>query len=437
MDRATRAFEQGLLRNRSFLAIWGAQILSQTAANALTSALIVLVFAQTKANTASSFLILLAIVPAVIFGPLAGVMVDRTDRKLVLYLTNLARGFGVLLLVPLTDSVPAAYLVNFLVATATVFFVPAEAATLPKIVRKRDLLLANSLFSLTFNGSFLLGFSLLAPALIALFDFDTLFIVLAVMYFLAALLITVLPKAEPVQQVLGVDVAGKAVTQTQRDIRAAIRYLNAHRRLSWVLGYVALTYMLIAVAGALTPGFVTETLDLSEREVYVLSFPAGLCVAAGLVALNLIGRRLPRADAIHWGLLVTAVSLLGLAAARPALRFLRTIAVGAADPQPVFIALVIATAVAFGAAYAFITVPSFTLLQEELADDMRGRVFAVLNTLVSVVSLVPLLIVGSVADRFGVGPVLAFAGVVVLAVWIAGRGAHLPRDGIEAEPSPA
>ena len=91
MAEVTQAAQHGLLRNRGFMALWAAQILSQTAANAVTSALIVLVAELTHNNTSSSFLILLAIIPAVLFGFAGGVIVDRVDRRIVLIVTNSAR----------------------------------------------------------------------------------------------------------------------------------------------------------------------------------------------------------------------------------------------------------------------------------------------------------------------------------------------------------
>lgn len=431
-----QAASSGLLRNRNFLAIWGAQVLSQTAANALTAALIVLVFAQTRTNTASSLLILLAIIPAVIFGPLAGIMVDRTDLKLVLVTTNLLRAFALILLVPLSQSVAAAYFVNFLVSAVTVFFVPAEAATLPKIVRKRDLLAANSLFSVTFNGSFFLGFVVVAPLALRLWGFDVLFLLLTLTYVVAAGLCWLLPKAEPLTAPLRLDVAGEAWRQTRADFAEAVAYLRSRGRVLWVLLYVALTFMLIAVAGALAPGFVTEALGLDERDIYVLSFSASIGVAIGLVILNIVGRTLPRATLIRWGLITTSGALAALALAGPALRLLRRL-IAEGDPQPIFVGIVMLTSVVFGAAYIFITVPAFTLLHEELHDDIRGRVFSVLNTLVSIVSLAPLIIVGTVADQFGVGWVFAAAAAIVFLVWFAGQEAHLPDYARRTERMPA
>ena len=341
MEEPTGAADRGILRNRAFLALWAAQILSQVAANATTFALIVLVGELTKSNTSSSILILLAILPAVVFGVFAGVVVDRTDRKRVLVVTNALRAGAVLPLLALGESVSAAYVVNFLVAAITVFFVPAEAATIPSIVRKRDLLVANSLFTFTFNGAFLVGFIILAPVVIALSGYQALFIVVASMFAGAALLCLTVPSVAPVTAGgrIGVDVAGAAVAQTLGGVAEAFTYLRAHPPVVWSLVYIALTYMLVAVAGALAPGFVREVLGLGEKNVVVLVAPAGLGVVAGLGALNVIGGRLAPQRAIATGLLVTAAALVILAAERPLAALFR----GATGPTagfPFFVALV-------------------------------------------------------------------------------------------------
>ncbi|HUQ17408.1 MAG TPA: MFS transporter, partial [Candidatus Saccharimonadales bacterium] len=193
MEQTVAGAQRGIFRNRAFLALWSAQILSQVAANAITFALIVLVGELTKSNTSSSVLILLAIVPAVGLGIVAGVIVDRSDRKRVLVVTNALRAVAVLPLLFFGESVPTAYAVNFLVAAITTFFVPAESATIPAIVRKKDLLVANSLFTFTFNGAFLVGFILLAPIVLRVAGYEALFTVVLAMFAGAALLCLTLP----------------------------------------------------------------------------------------------------------------------------------------------------------------------------------------------------------------------------------------------------
>ena len=422
MEEPAGAADRGILRNRAFLALWAAQILSQVAANATTFALIVLVGELTKSNTSSSILILLAILPAVVFGVFAGVVVDRTDRKRVLVVTNALRAGAVLPLLVLGESVSAAYIVNFLVAAITVFFVPAESATIPSIVRKRDLLVANSLFTFTFNGAFLVGFIILAPVVIALSGYQALFVVVASMFAGAALLCLTVPRVAPVTAAgrIGVGVAGAAVAQTIGGVGEAFAYLRAHPPVVWSLLYIALTYMLVAVAGALAPGFVREVLGLGEKNVVVLVAPAGLGVVVGLGVLNVIGGRLAPQRAIGTGLIVTAAALVILAAERPLAALFRS-ATGPTAGFPFFVALVSLTAFVFGVSYAFITVPSMTRLQSELHDQIRGRIFGVLNMLVSVFSFAPLLLVGPVADAYGVAPVFAGGAVACVVAWVGGR----------------
>jgi MFS family permease len=425
MEQAGGAAEGGIIRNRAFLALWAAQILSQVAANATTFSLIVLVGEITKSNTSSSILILLAILPAVVFGVFAGVVVDRTDRKRVLVITNALRAAAVLPLLLLGESVTAAYVVNFLVAAITVFFVPAESATIPAIVRKRDLLAANSLFTFTFNGAFLVGFIILAPVVIALSGYQALFIVVASMFGGAALLCLTVPSVAPVAkgQPLGVEVAGAAVAETLGGVGEAFAYLRKHTPVVWSLVYIALTYMLVAVAGALAPGFVREVLGLGEKNVVVLVAPAGLGVVVGLGALNVIGGRLGPNRAIGIGLVVIAAALLVLAAERPLAALFRS-ATGPTEGFPFFVALVSLTAFVFGVSYAFITVPSMTRLQSDLHDEIRGRIFGVLNMLVSVFSFAPLLLVGPVADTYGVAPVFVGGAVACLLAWAGGRASR-------------
>src|SRR5207245_3690366 len=105
------AADRGLLRNRAFLAIWGAQILSQVAANAVTSALIILVAEITHSNTSSSVLILLAVLPAILFGIAGGVIDDRSDSRVVLIITNALRAANVVPLIFYGTSLPFVYVI--------------------------------------------------------------------------------------------------------------------------------------------------------------------------------------------------------------------------------------------------------------------------------------------------------------------------------------
>ena len=152
---------------------------------------------ETNPNTAVSLLILSFLVPAVLFSAVAGVYVDRVDRRLVLIATNVLRGFAIIGLVLVGDHFLLILLLNIFVSTVTVFFAPAEAAMIPEVVPRRQLLSANGVFTLTLNAAFALGFALLGPLVINIAGPQAVILVVAALYFLAAVFCFTLPPSPP------------------------------------------------------------------------------------------------------------------------------------------------------------------------------------------------------------------------------------------------
>ena len=169
-----------VLRNQAFLRLWVVQALSQTAQNMINFALLILVRQivetqqLTQANTAISLLVLAFSSPAVLFSAVAGVVVERNDKRTVMVISNGLRAVGVLGFLALDPSWPplltlaALYIITFFLGTVGQFFGPAQAAAIPAIVNPRELLSANALFNLTFTGSQILGFAALGPIAIKL-----------------------------------------------------------------------------------------------------------------------------------------------------------------------------------------------------------------------------------------------------------------------------
>ncbi len=93
--------------------------------------LTVIVVNSTRSNTAVSLLILSFLVPAVLFSAVAGVYVDRIDRRLILVATNVLRGASFVALYLVGTNLPLILVLNVTVSTITVFFAPAEAAMIP------------------------------------------------------------------------------------------------------------------------------------------------------------------------------------------------------------------------------------------------------------------------------------------------------------------
>jgi MFS family permease len=403
-----------VLRNPRFLALFGSQILTQVGGNMVLFGLTVTVFGLTDSSTAVSLLLLTFLVPAVIFGAIAGVFVDMFDRRLILVWSNVLRAGLYLLLVIFPDQLLLIYVVTAIVATLTTFFGPAEAAMIPLVVKREQLLTANSFFILMLQASFVIGFALLGPAAHRFLGMDLLLIIVAAAYGLAGLLCWALPPAPAASGgMASLASARRAVEATLSQLREGLRYIGAHHNILWSLTYLAITASLIGVLGALGPAFASEELGLQDSDLVVILLPLGAGLVSGIVILNVVGHRLPRRRLIEAGMIALGTSLivLGFAQNLPVLRN--------GDDITALLVVVVTLAFIAGVCYAFVAVPAQTSLQEELPSDVRGRVFGVLNMLVSLASFVPIIVAGPLADVLSAAAVIILSAVLVLGIGIA------------------
>ena len=139
----------------------------------------------------------------------------------------------------------------------------------------------------------------------------------------------------------------------------------------------------------------------------------------GILLLNAYGQLVPRRRLIEGGLMALGIALafLSVAAARCRASCVRgSTAMGPSrwSRSSPLLGIIVAIALTAGVAYAFVAIPAQTQLQEELPEDVRGRVFGVLNMLVSVASFVPIIIAGPLADTLGTSLVLFLMAALVV-----------------------
>ncbi len=419
-----------VFRNRPFLLLWLAQAATQIGGNMVIFGLTVIIAKSTGSVSAVSALILTFLLPAVLFSALAGVFVDRLDRRLVLILTNVLRGIAFLAMFLVGDHLGFIYLLNILVSTITVFFAPAEAAMIPRVVPRKQLMAANGIFTLTLNAAFALGFTLIGPLIVKIAGAPALIVVVAILYFIAAAFCVTLPSApavqrdaEPVGTRGRVREAERAIGTVVVQLREGLDYIRAHREIRWSLIYLGIAASLVGVLGVLGPSFAQKTLGLSSEDFVVVVLPLGVGIVMGILLLNAYGRLLPRRRVIEGGLIALGGFLVAMALSGQISRFLANSVTrtGLPDLSLLTSLLSIVVAVAFfaGIAYAAVAIPAQTQLQEDLPEDVRGRVFGVLNMLVSVASFLPILVVGPIADFLGTTVVLVIVALLIGASGVA------------------
>ena len=315
-----------------------------------------IIFSSTNSSAAVSGLLLTFLVPSVLFSAVAGVYVDRLDRRRILVVTNLIRAaaFGAMLLVG--DHLLLLYLLNTLVAIASTLFAPAEAAMIPRLVPRSQLLAANGIFTLTLNAAFPIGFALLGGIVVNLAGAPALLMLVALLYLVAAGFCYTLPPAPPAEEgdrehptVLGaVHDAEQAVGSTFGQLSEGIDFIRQNRSVSWSLVYLGVTASLIGVLGSLGPGFASKTLGLNPKDIVVVVLPMGFGIVMGLLLLNSYGRLLPRRRLIEGGLISLGVLIVLLSLAGPITRFLQRVQTASrlVDPSSLVSLLAVVVAIA-------------------------------------------------------------------------------------------
>ncbi len=225
----------------------------------------------------------------------------------------------------------------------------------------------------------------------------------------------------------------QAVESIFSQLREGLDYIRRHREIRWSLIYLGVAASLVGVLGVLGPAFAETTLGLQEEDFVVVVLPLGIGIVMGILLLNTYGKLLPRRRVIEGGMVALGFLILAMALSGRISSFLAATetATGLPDLSLLTSLLSIVVAVAFfaGIAYAFVAIPAQTQLQEDLPEDVRGRVFGVLNMLVSVASFLPILIVGPIADAIGTTLVLSFVAMAIVA---AGLGSIFVRGSLKA-----
>ncbi len=309
---AKNASTAAVLRNRPFLLLWLSQLATQIGVNMVLYALTVIVLEASNLSSVVSALFLTFLVPSVLFSALAGVYVDRVDRRLMLVVTNALRAAVLVGIFAVGGDIFLVLVLNTLFSIVTVFFAPAEAAMIPVLVPRHQLVAANGLFTLTLNGAFALGYALLGPLIVTLAGGPQPLIVIVGGPLRASppCSACTLPADPPAPRershslaavteasLAAVTEAGPAVTGVFGQLREGIRYIRDNPAIAWSLAYLGISASLIGVVAVLGPSFARDTLGLAPKDLIVVVLPLGIGIVMGVLILNNYGRLTSRAGA--------------------------------------------------------------------------------------------------------------------------------------------
>jgi MFS family permease len=408
--RQDRTFA-GVIRNQNFFTLWMAQIASQTAQNGIHFVQIVLIETLTRSTAHMAIMILSFSLPAVLFSSVAGIAVDRLSNKVVMVASNAIRVLTVTTYILVLDRLEGwslllvIYAVTFVSSAIGQFFAPAEATTIPLLVGEERLLTANALFNLTLIATQVLGLVILAPLAVKLLGIKGAFGVGALMYLMASVLVSRIPRDKPK---LVVEAGASMLKRVWEELREGWRYVASRRPIQIALAQLTMTTTLLLMMAMIAPGYATRVLGMQPEDAIFVFAPAGVGMLANTFLIGRFGYKFRREVMSSVGFSAMVLTLFGFGLAGFDLPLWLTV------PK---VPAVMLLSLTLGAEIALVAIPSETLLQEKSPPELRGRVIAVYFLLANMVAIPIMLLVGTAADQIGIAQVVM--GVVAILLIIA------------------
>jgi MFS family permease len=371
-------------------------------------------------------LVIATVAPGMLVGLLSGGLVDRYNRVYLLATSLGLRGLAsVLFLLPISTDIwlPVIYLVNFLLAILVQFELTTEAALLPDLVDKNQLLAANGIFGLNALAAQGIGFLIISPTLLRIGGLRPMGGVACLGFFIALLLLATLlrnqkttvhywhDRLEP-----GVTVEYPARSQglikSLTNSCAGWSFVSTDRPTRKAVIHLATIYTLLMIMITLLPGFLTRVVGRSMIDLTILALPVGVGFGLGTWLIGLYGYRFNAGSLGNIGLVLAGLTLASMANWR------------VESGLPVLILIVLF----MGLSLALVIIPARTVLQSQPPSELRGRVWAIQVVLNNAAALLPILFSGSLADRIGIQPVFLLTASTVLVIGLSDVPAML-KDG--------
>ncbi len=410
MNQAAVVPEQSasLLSQRPFRMLSYTRFTSRVAQNALNFGLVLLIVDETGKAFFSSLLVLALVVPATGSGILAGALADAVPKRPLILFGNSLRAAACILFVMATASATAYYVVAIALAATSQFATAAEGAILPAIVKRDELARANALNNAIGGLAQILGFVVLTPIVLRVFDSpDALFGIGGGLFALAGL------QALFIGSTRG---AGREDVGSANEgswWQAGWNQIRSDRKVMHATVELTLISMAIIILGGLIPSYIQDVLGLPVEIGALVLMPAAVGVVAGLRIADFLAHRIPHTLLSSAGFMtfVVALGFLGFVnheadflSGYSWLGWLGDVKWGNFDGGGI-IAMVCMLPMGFG--FALVMVSGQTILNDRVPLSLQGRVLSTQGALAALAASAPVLAAGALGDWIGVQPVMA------------------------------
>lgn len=393
-----------VLKNRNFFFLWLGQIISQLGDRLDQMALIALVHLRAPGSTLGIAKILsFTILPVFLIGPIAGVYVDRWDRRRIMYICDFLRA-ALVLTIPLFlfygKSLGPIYLIIFIVFSIGRFFVPAKLSIIPQLVDNKDLLMANSLVNTTGMVAAILGFGI-SGVVVEWLGAKGGFYLDSLSFLISAILISLITKKSVISMNLRevsreiVEVIKKSVFQ---EVKEGILYFIKKKDIRFAAGVIFILWSALGAVYVVLIVFVQKTLHSATKDLGLLIMFLGIGLFLGSLVYGRFGQRLSHYKIIFSSLVTSGIMLVV---------FALTI-----HYYPYFL---IAAIVSFslGLLISPIMIASNTIIHNVSENQMMGKIFSSLEIVMHLGFLLLMFISGILAEKFSHTLILIIVGCVI------------------------
>lgn len=378
---------RSIVSSRSYFPLWISQLVSNFGDTLNYIALVILVYQLSQSGLAVSAMVVFEIIPVLLLAPVAGVVIDRFPRKTILITSDLVRAVLVIALI-LAQATWQVYLIAAGLVAAGAFFNPTVQAVIPSIVNKESLLAANSV-SWTTGRLVQIIASALAGGLIALFGPDLAFAINALTFVFSAGILLMLPIPPHAGEINRASKRGLGGWLT--DIKVGLTYAVRDQFVSRLLVVQALSSLGAGATSALLVVLAEQHLKLPPAGFAWLLLAIG---AGALLGPLLFGSFTQNYRNIRYLFIPYVIRGIG------------DVIIAIITPLP--LALLIMFIYGLNTSTGMVVYNS--LLQSEVEEEVRGRVFTLFDIVWNLFRLVSLALGGVLVEIWGIQPVYYLGG---------------------------
>jgi MFS family permease len=393
-----------VLRQRNFAVLWIGQVVSLVGDWVLFVALPFYIYSLTHSTLATGIMFIVQTIPRLCFGSLAGVFVDRWNRKYTMLATDIIQFFVLLLLlfVHSAGEIWVIYIFAFVENTVSQFFIPAKSAIIPQLVTEKDLLAANSLNSTSQELTRLIG-PFIGGLLLGLFGLDSVVLIDCCSFLFSASMIALIVLPPPAVSVMADEprAGGIKLGKVWQEWLDGLRLVGKERLVTAIFLVFGVAMIGEGIIEVIIAGYVSQVL---HGTALALGWLMSCQAVGGIIGSLLVvkaSKRLP---------ITLLIPLCGLI-------FGSVLVIMALIPNLAVILPLIAlgglTAIGF-------FVSQTTLLQSHVRNAYQGRIFGALNAVQGIVLLLGMGLASGLGDRLGlVTMVLIDAACNIIAALLA------------------